>query len=612
MKKILLCGLIIGTCAQQSTLASVNADSAANYTSGWSTGSNGGGGFEPWNITATAGSGYAENGIWASSNADLSMGNAFGFTAKGDGASIYLDRSFSQAMAAGDVFTVDLGLNYDAGTGGNKGFVLRTADNREIVTVNQADSQVLTVNGTTAFTNYGTATMHWTFTQKSATQIQVYATGRGGSESFATVLTTTGDSYISNIRFYATSITNDEYADLRQVFFDNMVLSQGAGTGTFTYSVEDSRTIITGISTNASGAITIPATLGGYTVTEIGRSAFRDLTNITSVTFASPASVTNIGPTAFQGCTGLMLAVLPTAITSISEGLFSGCSQLRSVTIPTSVTSIGAMAFAGCRSLNALALPASLSTLGESAFLNCRSLTSLDIPDRITSIPGQLCYECRGLTAVDLPSGLTSIGYGAFYNCLGLSSLDIPAGVTTLGANAFHGCSGIVSLSLNCALGSVGNQAFYACSALQTECFYGGVSSLGDAVFGNCVSLEGVYFVGNQPSLGADGGADMFSTAGDVTVYYLSSSSSWGNTFCGVSAQAWEPTIGAPFISGGAFQFTVQWATGLTFRVQACTDLGNPTWTNLLTNTLASESYLFSDADWASYDRRFYRVLAAD
>lgn len=58
------------------------------------------------------------NGIWASASADLSLGSSFGYVAKGVGASIALDRAFSLAMSTGDVFALDLGLNYDAGSGG--------------------------------------------------------------------------------------------------------------------------------------------------------------------------------------------------------------------------------------------------------------------------------------------------------------------------------------------------------------------------------------------------------------------------------------------------------------------------------------------------------------
>jgi len=144
---VMAVGALVLAASEMPLLATVNADSAANYAGDWTNGANAGGGFGPWCITNNAGSGWAGCGIWASSNADLNMGNAFGYVATGAGSSITLDRVFLTAMATNDVFSFELGMNYDAGTGGNKGFVLRAADNREIVTVNQADSQTITING---------------------------------------------------------------------------------------------------------------------------------------------------------------------------------------------------------------------------------------------------------------------------------------------------------------------------------------------------------------------------------------------------------------------------------------------------------------------------------
>ena len=74
-------------------------------------------------------------------------------------------------------------------------------------------------------------------------------------------------------------------------------------------------------------------------VTIIGDSAFRDCSNLTSVTI--PKSVTSIGVRAFYNCRGLTNAPIPYGVISIGDSAFLYCSGLTSVTIPNSVTSIG-------------------------------------------------------------------------------------------------------------------------------------------------------------------------------------------------------------------------------------------------------------------------------
>lgn len=589
--------------------ATVNADSAANYSSGWASGSNGGGGFGPWSIFSTAGAGGASNGIWSSASADLNMGNAFGFTALGEGSSIYLERPFAQAMAAGDVFTLDLGFNYDSGSGGEKGFVLLTADNREIARVAQTGTPAITCNGVEALTNYGVGTMHWTCTQKSATQMVVYATGRGGSDTYTAVLNLAQASYAASVQFYATAMTNDLYSSLRGAYFDNLVLSQGVGTNTFTYLIETNRAIVTGIAATASGAVIVPATLGGYTVTEIGRSAFKERTNITSVSFASDAALTNIGPCAFQGCTSLMLVVLPSGLKAIPDGMFYGCSALVSVSIPAAVTTIGAQAFAGCHSLGSLAVPSGLISVEESALLNCRKLTGLELPASLTFIPGQLCYECRSLGAVTFGPAVTNVGYSAFFNCLGLKSAIFPSGLASIGPGAFQGCDGLQWIRTSGTV-SLGDRTFYGCAALQNAWFDGEVSSLGLSVFGDCSMLARLYFSGFIPSLSVDNGAEMFLGSAVPSIHSLGSG--WSATFCGVPVTTWEPEICRAGFSNDAFGFRVDWASGRAVRVQACTNLFDPVWINLSTNTIVGGNCQFSDDSATVSGRRFYRIVTAE
>ena len=56
------------------------------------------------------------------------------------------------------------------------------------------------------------------------------------------------------------------------------------------------------------------------------------------------------------------------------------------------------------------------------------------------------------------------------------------------------------------------------------------------------------------------------------------------------------------------FGFNIAWASGQVVAVEACTDLANPIWSPLQTNTLSSDTPYFSDPHWTNYPARFYRV----
>ena len=123
--------------------------------------------------------------------------------------------------------------------------------------------------------------------------------------------------------------------------------------GQWTYIVANGGATIT--ASTATGAVTIPSSLGGYPVTSIGDSAFYGSLGLTSVII--PDSVTTIGNRAFQNCTGLTSVIIPDSVTSIGAVAFQNCTGLTSVVIPDSVTNIGNGAFQSCTGLGNVVIP---------------------------------------------------------------------------------------------------------------------------------------------------------------------------------------------------------------------------------------------------------------
>lgn len=106
-----------------------------------------------------------------------------------------------------------------------------------------------------------------------------------------------------------------------------------------------SEVTITGY-TGTATALTVPATIGGYPVTEIGASAFENCENLAAVTLAD--SIETIRDRALRNCAALAQINIPASTVSIGYEAFYGCGQLSIVIIPESITEIGGQAFTGC------------------------------------------------------------------------------------------------------------------------------------------------------------------------------------------------------------------------------------------------------------------------
>lgn len=127
---------------------------------------------------------------------------------------------------------------------------------------------------------------------------------------------------------------------------------------------------ITRCNKNASGEVTIPKTIEGCEVKQIGDGAFRYCTSLTEVTI--PNSVTGIGDNAFGSCTSLSKVKLPNALNKIGRCAFCYCISLTGITIPDGVTEIGADAFYYCTSLAKVNLSDDLTKIGNRIFLNAK------------------------------------------------------------------------------------------------------------------------------------------------------------------------------------------------------------------------------------------------
>ena len=188
--------------------------------------------------------------------------------------------------------------------------------------------------------------------------------------------------------------------------------------------------------------------------------------------------VTGIGPTAFDGCSGLTSITIPNKMTSIEQFTFTNCRSLSSITIPNSVTSIGPYAFAWCTSLTSLTLSSNVESIMDNAFRGDSSLISLTIPSKVSFIGPYAFQECYGLTSMVVETG--NKNYDSRENCnaiietatntllAGCQNTVIPNSVTSIGENAFYFCLTLTSIVIPSSVKSIGKRAFLDCRNLST------------------------------------------------------------------------------------------------------------------------------------------------
>jgi hypothetical protein len=305
--------------------------------------------------------------------------------------------------------------------------------------------------------------------------------------------------------------------------------------------------------------------------------------------------------------------VVPEKVTRISYSSFQSCPFLSGVTMPESVQRIDSWAFLGCTALTNLVLPRTLAGIGSATFASCTNLTQVSIPDGVTYLGEEAFSRCGGLLQAEIGSGLADVADYAFYECTSLANIVFGSKVSRIGYQTFRGCTNLTQVTIPDNVRVIEASAFDSCSNLTEVTVGSGVKDVGDRSFGYCPNLTSVRFKGNPPVF--PGPAHVFYWTDHAIIYFLPGTTGWGATFAERPTAHWFlpfPTIltdAATFgLTSSQFGFVISWATNASIAVEACTDLSNPVWSSIYTNTLDEGAAYFRDAAWTNYTRRFYRV----
>jgi hypothetical protein len=147
-------------------------------------------------------------------------------------------------------------------------------------------------------------------------------------------------------------------------------------------------------------------------VVELETAAFRDLTNVTSVSL--PTSLTTIGHEAFRNCTSLDSVYVPKNVCNLKDRWVTECSDLSVIEIDKAnqcyfVDKYGAVYTKDTTTL--VVLPQDMI------------IDELIIIDGVTSFATDALYGHKHLTQLRLPASMTVVEYGALDNMRSLKTI---------------------------------------------------------------------------------------------------------------------------------------------------------------------------------------------
>lgn len=293
-------------------------------------------------------------------------------------------------------------------------------------------------------------------------------------------------------------------------------------------------------------------------VTMVGKSAFwfcdkkDELTNV-----YIPESVTEIGASAFNGCSALTSFTIPKNVTKIGRAAFyspwAGGIQ-RVVNRSKNIVEIGDGAFNsdnlcefigelvsedgrcivvdGCilafakGGLTEYTVPSGITSIAYKAFNDCNKLTRITLPDGLLKIGESAFEQCNHMTEFNIPASVEEIGKNAFTFCVKLRSITFPDKVTEIPNSACYGCSGLEEVHFGNNLKSIGENAFYECNGLKSITIPQSVETIEDKAFGVCPGLceiKGKYASDDNRALIIDDVIKVFAPYG-LTEYVIPSS----------------------------------------------------------------------------------------
>jgi hypothetical protein len=204
------------------TLLAVDVSTNAAYAGGFTNGSNGGFGFEPWELVGTGSftGGFIGDSTQNGRNGINVGGAAFALYANPTPAVVDARRVFSGgAMPLGATFSFDLNVSWN---GGDRGFILyQGAYTNDRLKINHGGGDALRIDGVPLLTNVFNQALRVSITALSGTRLRVQVSG---SVTSSTTVAVAG--LPDRFKFYYSNTAGDTNNESNyEPYFNNLVLT---------------------------------------------------------------------------------------------------------------------------------------------------------------------------------------------------------------------------------------------------------------------------------------------------------------------------------------------------------------------------------------------------
>lgn len=253
---------------------------------------------------------------------------------------------------------------------------------------------------------------------------EIYYTLDGSRASKATGILYTGPIVIDKVtRVHACAYSGDKLKSLQAVADYYITVTDPEEN-----FVIDTNGIITEYN-GTNNYLTIPDTIGGISVTGIGKRVFSS-SDIVMIKF--PDTLTYVGEGGFQGCDDLK-SVYCNNLKVVEERGFYLCRELDTIDL-TQLEEVGEYAFSHCTSIPAL-YNDKLTTISKSSFNSLNNAIYVDLPN-VTSVELMGLWSLQNAEYVNLPK-VKTLGKSALSHMYMLESIDLPELTEITGSMCF-------------------------------------------------------------------------------------------------------------------------------------------------------------------------------